>query len=86
MENPVARNGLLKDYDKAEQLYRKATKAYAKGELPMTAPSRGALEAALEAGVFSGKKPTSCASMKRWCWKCSPWMISFDGLPETGEA
>ena len=55
VENPVARyNGLLKDYDKAEQLYRKATKAYAKGELPMTAlHPEERFEAALEAGVFS---------------------------------
>ncbi|MGC8120401.1 acyl-CoA dehydrogenase [Marinobacter sp. VGCF2001] len=54
-ENPVARyNGLLKDYGKAEQLYRKVTKAYAKGELPMTAlHPEERFEAALEAGVFS---------------------------------
>ncbi|WP_207308777.1 acyl-CoA dehydrogenase [Marinobacter caseinilyticus] len=53
--NPVAEyNDLLKDYDKAEVLYRKATKAYAKGELPMEAlhPEQR-FEAALEAGVFS---------------------------------
>ena len=55
MENPVARyNDLLKDYDKAEQLYRKATKAYAKGELPMTAlHPEERFEAALEAGVYT---------------------------------
>lgn len=55
VENPVARyNELLKDYDKAEQLYRKATKAYAKGELPMTAlHPEERFEAALEAGVFT---------------------------------
>ncbi|KAA1171408.1 acyl-CoA dehydrogenase [Marinobacter salinexigens] len=53
--NPVARyNSLLKDYDKAEQLYRKVTKAYAKGELPMTAlHPEERFDAALEAGVFS---------------------------------
>jgi acyl-CoA dehydrogenase len=55
VENPVARyNALLKDYDKAEQLYRKATKAYAKGELPMTAlHPEERFDAALEAGVFT---------------------------------
>ena len=55
VENPVARyNGLLKDYDKAEQLYRKVTKAYAKGELPMTAlHPEERFEAALEAGVYT---------------------------------
>ena len=55
VENPVARyNGLLKDYDKAEQLYRKATKAYAKGELPMTAlHPEERFEAALEAGIYT---------------------------------
>lgn len=55
VENPVATyNSLLKDYDKAEQLYRKAGKAYAKGELPMTAlhPEQR-FEAALEAGVYT---------------------------------
>ena len=32
VDNPLARyNDLLRDYDKAEQLYRKVTKAYAKG-------------------------------------------------------
>jgi len=55
VENPVARyNGLLQDYDKAEQLYRKVTKAYAKGELPMTAlHPEERFEAALEAGVYT---------------------------------
>jgi len=55
VENPVARyNGLLKDYDKAEQLYRKATKAYAKGELPMTAlHPEERFEAALKAGIYT---------------------------------
>lgn len=55
MENPVARyNDLLKDYDKAEQLYRKATKAYAKGELPITAlHPEERFEAALEAGIYT---------------------------------
>ncbi len=53
--NPLAQyNSLLKDYGKAEQLYRKATKAYAKGELPMTAlHPEERFEAALEAGIFS---------------------------------
>src|SRR5690606_35848926 len=55
VENPVAQyNVLLKDYDKAEQLYRKANKAYAKGDLPMTAlHPEERFEAALEAGVFT---------------------------------
>ena len=55
MANPLAQyNSLLKDYGKAEQLYRKATKAYAKGELPMTAlHPEERFEAALEAGIFS---------------------------------
>ncbi|MBE0485848.1 acyl-CoA dehydrogenase [Marinobacter sp.] len=55
VENPVARyNGLLKDYDKAEQLYRKVNKAYAKGELPMTAlHPEERFEAALSAGIYS---------------------------------
>ncbi|PCM42953.1 acyl-CoA dehydrogenase [Marinobacter sp. ANT_B65] len=55
VENPVARyNDLLKDYDKAEQLYRKSTKAYAKGELPMTAlHPEERFEAALEAGIYT---------------------------------
>ncbi|HTN32542.1 MAG TPA: acyl-CoA dehydrogenase [Marinobacter sp.] len=55
VDNPVARyNGLLKDYDKAEQLYRKVTKAYAKGELPMTAlHPEERFEAALEAGIYT---------------------------------
>ncbi|QSP96429.1 acyl-CoA dehydrogenase [Marinobacter salinisoli] len=55
IENPVAQyNGLLKDYDRAEKLYRKVTKAYAKGELPMTAlHPEDRFEAALEAEVIS---------------------------------
>ncbi|MCR8914576.1 acyl-CoA dehydrogenase [Marinobacter panjinensis] len=55
VENPVAQyNGLLKDYDKAEQLYRKATKAYAKGQLPMEAlHPEERFEAALEADIFT---------------------------------
>ena len=54
-ENPVARyNGLLKDYDKAESLYRKVTKAYAKGQLPMTAlHPEERFEEALKADIFS---------------------------------
>ncbi|NVD35847.1 acyl-CoA dehydrogenase [Marinobacter lutaoensis] len=55
VDNPVARyNALLRDYDKAEQLYRKATRAYAKGELPATAlHPEERFEAALAAGVFT---------------------------------
>jgi len=55
VENPVARyNGLLKDYDKAEVLYRKVTKAYAKGQLPMTAlHPEERFEEALKADIFS---------------------------------
>jgi acyl-CoA dehydrogenase len=55
VENPVARyNGLLKDYDKAEVLYRKVTKAYAKGQLPMEAlHPEERFEAALKADIFS---------------------------------
>ncbi|NVK36295.1 MAG: acyl-CoA dehydrogenase [Gammaproteobacteria bacterium] len=38
VDNPLARyNELLKDYDKAEELYRRVTKAYAKGKIPMEA-------------------------------------------------
>ncbi|PFG10949.1 acyl-CoA dehydrogenase [Marinobacter sp. LV10MA510-1] len=53
--NPVASyNNLLKDNAKAEKLYRKANKAYSKGELPIIAlhPEQR-FEAALDAGVFS---------------------------------
>ncbi|MDY6814420.1 MAG: acyl-CoA dehydrogenase [Pseudomonadota bacterium] len=55
VENPVARyNALLKDYDKAEQLYRKATRAYARGELPMTAlHPEERFEEALKAGIYT---------------------------------
>jgi acyl-CoA dehydrogenase len=55
VENPVALyNGLLKDYDKAEALYRKVTKAYAKGQLPMTAlHPEERFEEALKADIFS---------------------------------
>jgi len=54
-ENPIARyNALLKDYDKAETLYRKVTKAYNKGELPMEAlhPEQR-FEEALSAGIYT---------------------------------
>ena len=54
-ENPVARyNDLLKDYDKAESLYRKVNKAYAKGELPAEVlhPEQR-FEAALKADILS---------------------------------
>jgi acyl-CoA dehydrogenase len=53
--NPVAQyNELLKDYDKAEVLYRKASKAYAKGEIPMEAlhPEERFSEA-LKASIFT---------------------------------
>ena len=55
VENPVASyNALLQDYDKAEQLYRKTSKAYAKGELPVTALHPEArFQAAREAGIFT---------------------------------
>ena len=55
VENPVARyNALLQDYPRAEGLYRKVTKAYAKGELPMEAlhPEQR-VEAALKAELIS---------------------------------
>ncbi|GGX82381.1 acyl-CoA dehydrogenase [Litchfieldella qijiaojingensis] len=54
-ENPLARyNALLADYPKAEPIYRKVNKAYAKGELPVEAlhPEQR-VEAALEAGILS---------------------------------
>jgi len=53
--NPVATyNRLLADYDRAEELYRKASKAYAKDEIPAEAlhPEQR-FEACLEAGIFS---------------------------------
>lgn len=53
--NPVATyNALLVDYDRAEKLYRKITKAYAKGELPKSAlhPEERA-EEALKAEIIS---------------------------------
>ncbi|MDV2078677.1 acyl-CoA dehydrogenase [Marinobacter xestospongiae] len=55
VDNPVARyNDLLKDYSKAEGLYRKVTKAYAKGELPMDAlHPEERVEAALKAELIS---------------------------------
>ncbi|WP_166257050.1 acyl-CoA dehydrogenase [Marinobacter salicampi] len=53
--NPVAQyNTLLKDYERAEVLYRKATKAYAKGELPMEVLHPEArFEAARKAEIFT---------------------------------
>ena len=54
-QNPVARyNDLLNDYDKAEKLYRKVTKAYNKGKLPMEAlhPEQR-FEEALSAGIYT---------------------------------
>ena len=55
MENPVARyNDLLKENDRAEALYRKVNKAYAKGDLPMEAlHPEDRFEAALKADIFS---------------------------------
>jgi len=55
VDNPVARyNELLRDYDKAEQLYRKIARAYARGELPVTAlHPEERIAAALESGVLT---------------------------------
>ncbi|WLD57482.1 acyl-CoA dehydrogenase [Salinispirillum sp. LH 10-3-1] len=55
VENPLARyNALLRDYDKAEKIYRTASKAYAQGELPMTAlHPEERFVAAAEAGLIS---------------------------------
>ncbi|MCH8497909.1 MAG: acyl-CoA dehydrogenase [Marinobacter sp.] len=55
VENPLAvYNDLLMGYDQAEKLYRKVTKAYAKGQLPMEAlhPEQR-FEEALKAEVIS---------------------------------
>ncbi|MGR6870719.1 acyl-CoA dehydrogenase [Pseudomonas sp. HK3] len=55
VDNPVARyNELLKDYEKAEELYRRANKAYAKGDIPMEAlhPEQRFSEA-LKAKIYS---------------------------------
>ena len=53
--NPLARyNALLKEYDRAEAIYRTVNKAYAKGELPQTALHPEArVEAALEKGLIN---------------------------------
>ncbi|EPC00552.1 acyl-CoA dehydrogenase [Litchfieldella anticariensis FP35 = DSM 16096] len=54
-DNPLAHyNALLADYPKAEPLYHKVNKAYAKGELPVGAlhPEQR-VEAALTAGILS---------------------------------
>ncbi|PAV25561.1 acyl-CoA dehydrogenase [Tamilnaduibacter salinus] len=54
-QNPVARyNALLKDYDRAESLYRKVNKAHAKGQLPAEAlhPEQK-VEEALKAELIS---------------------------------
>jgi acyl-CoA dehydrogenase len=55
VENPVAvYNALLVDYDRADKLYRKVAKAYAKGELPMQAlHPEERVEAALKADILS---------------------------------
>lgn len=58
IENPVAQyNALLKDYEKAEPLYRKINKAYAKGELPEQAlhPEERFIAAA-DAGVITAEE------------------------------
>ena len=54
-DNPLAHyNALLADYDRAEPLYRKLSKAYAKGELPLQAlHPEERLEAAREKGLVS---------------------------------
>lgn len=53
--NPVAQyNELLKDYEQAETLYRKANKAYAKGDIPMEALHPEArISEALKANIFT---------------------------------
>ncbi|MFC3283480.1 acyl-CoA dehydrogenase [Litchfieldella rifensis] len=54
-DNPLARyNALLRDYPRAEPIYRKVNKAYAKGELRVDAlhPEQR-IEAALEAGILN---------------------------------
>ena len=55
VDNPIARyNDLLKDYEKAEELYRRVNKAYNKGDIPMEAlhPEQRFSEA-LKAKIFS---------------------------------
>jgi acyl-CoA dehydrogenase len=78
-ENPVARyNGLLKDYDKAEVLYRKVTKAYAKGQLPMTAlHPEERFEEALKADIFSKEE----ADFMRQYEEVVLEMLSVDDFP-----
>ncbi|WP_043526945.1 acyl-CoA dehydrogenase [Litchfieldella xinjiangensis] len=59
-DNPLAQyNALLKDYPQAEPIYRKVTKAYAKGELPSQAlhPEQR-FEAALSVGVITEDEAT----------------------------
>ena len=58
--NPVAQyNALLKDYDRAEGIYRKVGKAAAKGELPMDAlHPEEQFEAAFKAEVISEDEVT----------------------------
>jgi acyl-CoA dehydrogenase len=60
VENPVAQyNGLLKDYDQAEPLYRKISKAYAKGELPEQAlHPEERFVAAADSGLISAEELT----------------------------
>jgi acyl-CoA dehydrogenase len=78
-ENPVARyNDLLKDYDRAEGLYRKANKAYAMGKLPMEAlHPEDRFEAALKADVFSKED----ADFMRAYEKLVLDMLSVDDFP-----
>ena len=55
VDNPIARyNDLLKDYEKAEELYCRVNKAYNKGDIPMEAlhPEQRFSEA-LKAKIFS---------------------------------
>ncbi|WP_431023674.1 acyl-CoA dehydrogenase [Halomonas sp. H5] len=59
-DNPLARyNALLAEYDRAEPLYRKLNKAYAKGELPATAlhPEQR-IAAARETGLIDEEEAT----------------------------
>ncbi|MDX1497564.1 MAG: acyl-CoA dehydrogenase, partial [Salinisphaeraceae bacterium] len=79
VENPVARyNGLLKDYDKAEALYRKVTKAYAKGQLPMEAlHPEERFEEALKPDIFSKEE----ADFMRQYEAVVLEMLSVDDFP-----
>lgn len=65
-DNPLARyNALLVDYDKAETLYRKVNKAYAKGELPVEALSpEQRFSAAHEAGLIDTQEAEFMATFE----------------------